>query len=174
MSIWRRLFGRSEAEEDPEEVQASRAVPLPSWVDRDAREGFVKVRLFLSPVGGTPSLYELDLPEDGAPRGGLMKCFSPPPEAGGGHDPQAPRRAWTVELEAEEVEGIQELAAAVRLFPVGKAAPAAEAATVELSFASGQAEARLRWWMSPPGEWTDVDRLVGRLRELATSTAREA
>lgn len=131
----------------------------------------MKVRLFTRPAGRVPSLYEVDLPNgEGASDAPVrMRCFSPPPEGGHPRAPDTPTRAWTVDLDQEEVGDLQALARRISLFPMGPAGTTDEATTVELSLASGQAEARIRWWMSPPAEWTDVDRFVARLAELARS-----
>ena len=167
MGILDRLFGRrGRTEGARKEAAESPSIPVPDWVPRDVEEGFVKVRLFLSPADDVPSLYEIDLPEDGEESPGTLRCFSPPPESRGARQDVA-SRAWTVDVGRDETAELRELAGSISLFPVGPPMPSEEAATVELSLTAGQAEARIRWWMSPPREWSGVDRFVARLRELA-------
>lgn len=172
MGLFERLFRQRERRSDAEgEGAEAAASAVPDWVSRDVEAGFVKVRLFLSPPGQVPSLYELDLPEGSGPGGGLLRCFRPPPNGRGGGD-GPPTKAWTREVSADEMGELSELARDISLFPVGGPGSSDEAGTVELSLTSGQAEARIRWWMSPPGEWGGVDRFVRRLRALAEGEPR--
>lgn len=167
MGLLAKLFGARDRDgEDEHEGIGPQSLPVPEWVPRDVEEGFVKVRLFLSPAGSVPSLYELSLPEEPASEGGLLRCFSPPPESSGS-SAGTPGRAWTAEVGPEEMRELVGLAGGISVFPAGSPSPAEDAATVELSLAAGQAEARIRWWLNPPSGWTAVDRFVARLRALA-------
>lgn len=125
-----------------------------------------KIRLFLHPPGRLARLLELDLPDDATVDGVTLRCFEPPPEGGRGAG-DTPRRAWKVDLTDDDLERIRETAAAIRLIPLGGRSPMGDGSTVELTISAGPAEARLKWWMTPPEGWSVAADLVESLRRLS-------
>lgn len=132
----------------------------------DPDPSIMKLRLFLHPPDAPSVLLEAELPdrpEKAAPA--RLRCFSPPPEAGGGDGTRT--RAWVVDLDAERVAALVERAAAVRLVPVGAMGRGGDGGNVELHLSQGGAEARLTWWLAPPEGWSAADALVQELKETA-------
>lgn len=125
-----------------------------------------KIRLFLHPPGRMARLLEVDLPDDEAAGDVSLRCFEPPPEGGGGGE-DTPSRAWKVDLTAEDVQRIRATASAIRLIPLGGRSRAGDGSTVEITISAGPAEARLKWWMSPPEGWAVAADLVESLRQLS-------
>lgn len=125
-----------------------------------------KIRLFLQPPGRLARLLEVDLPDDQAAGGVSLRCFEPPPEGGGGGG-KTPSKAWKVDLTTEDVQRIRERASAIRLIPLGGRSRAGDGSTVEITISAGPAEARLKWWMTPPEGWSTAAELVESLRRLS-------
>ena len=112
-------------------------------------------------------LIEVDLPEGSGADPVKLKCFSPPPNDQAEIAQYGGAKAWAVTLAEEDVAKLQQLCADVRIVPFGDAKPRGGGWPVELSFASGQAEARLSWWMQAPTAWTVVQQLITELMDLA-------
>ena len=128
----------------------------------------MKVRLYVRPPGSPSTLLEVDLPDDpDASAETQLRCFCPPPGDHGEADQFGPPKAWTSNLSSEEAAELNRMAADIRLVPFGDAAPGGGGAPVELSLSSGQAEARMSWWMQAPSAWDAVDNLVQHLVDLS-------
>jgi len=112
-------------------------------------------------------LIEVDLPEGDGTDPVKLKSFSPPPNDQGEIAQYGPPKAWAVTLNDEDVQSLWKRSCDVRIVPFGDAKPRGGGWPVELSFASGQAEARLNWWMSAPTEWTVVQELITELMDLS-------
>ena len=112
-------------------------------------------------------LIEVDLPEGDETDPVKLKCFSPPPNDQAEIAQYGGAKAWAITLTDEDVASLQRLSSDVRIVPFGDAKPRAGGWPVELSFASGQAEVRLNWWMRAPTEWTVVQELITALMNLA-------
>ena len=112
-------------------------------------------------------LIEVDLPEGDDADPVKLRCFSPPPNDQAQIAQYGGAKAWAVTLDEEDVARLRRLSADVRIVPFGDAKPQGGGWPVELSFASGQAEARLSWWMRAPTAWTVVQQLVTELMDLA-------
>ncbi len=125
----------------------------------------MKVRLYVRPPGSPSTLLEVEL-SDG-PSETQLKCFSPPPGDQGEAAQFGPTKAWACSLSTVEAGELGSKAAAIRLVPFGDAAPKGGGTPVELSLSSGQAEARLSWWMQAPSEWGVVEELVQTLIDLS-------
>ncbi len=156
----------------PETVPGS--APEPSGTPKEVKERRpstppvkgTKIRLFLHTPGRMARLLEVDLPDGEAAGDVSLRCFEPPPEGGGG-DENTPSRAWKVDLTTEEVQRIRETASAIRLIPLGGRSRAGDGSTVEITISAGPAEARLKWWMTPPEGWSMAADLVESLRQLS-------
>ena len=128
----------------------------------------MKVRLYVRPPGSPSTLLEVELSEgEGAASETQLKCFSPPPGDQGEAAEWGPTKAWAVDLSGEEAGDLSSKAAAIRLVPFGDAAPRGGGTPLELSLSSGQAEARLSWWMRAPSEWGVVEDVVQTLIDLS-------
>lgn len=125
-----------------------------------------KIRLFLQPPGRMARLLEVDLPDNEAMDGVSLRCFEPPPEGGSGSG-DSPSKSWKVDLTVEDVRRIRETASAIRLIPLRGRSRAGDGTTVELTISAGPAEARLKWWMTPPAGWSVAADLVQSLRLLS-------
>ncbi len=125
-----------------------------------------KIRLFLHPPGRSARLLEVILPDDETANDVSLRCFEPPPEGGGGGG-NTPSKAWKVDLTDDDVRRIRERASAIRLIPLGGRSGAGDGSTVEITISAGPAEARLKWWMTPPEGWSTATELVESLRQLS-------
>lgn len=131
----------------------------------------MKIRLYAQPPGRASILLEVDLPEAADDDAVKLKCFSPPPNNQADLAQYGKTRAWAVTLEAEDVSKLGRLSEAVRIVPFGDAKPRGGGWPVELSFSSGQAEARLTWWMRAPAAWTAVQEIITEMMDLSEREA---
>ena len=127
----------------------------------------MKIRLYAQPPGRASLLIEVDLPEGDGADPVKLKCFSPPPNDQAEVAQYGGAKAWAVTVVEQDVTKLRQLSADVRIVPFGDAKPRGGGWPVELSFTSGQAEARLNWWMRAPTAWTVVQELITYLMDLA-------
>ena len=112
-------------------------------------------------------LAEVNLPDEPGTDPVTLKSFSPPPDNQADIAHFGPPQAWAVALDGPDVEELNRLCEEVRVVPFGDAKPRGGGWPVELAFSSGQAEARLNWWMQAPTEWTAAQALVTLLTDLS-------
>ena len=127
----------------------------------------MKIRLYAQPPGRASMLVEVDLPEEDGTDAVPLKSFSPPPDNQADIARFGAPRVWAVTLDAPNLEELSRLCEEVRVVPFGDAKPRGGGWPVELALSSGQAEARLNWWMQAPTEWTATQALVTLLMELS-------
>lgn len=128
----------------------------------------MKVRLYVRPPGSPSTLLEADLPEEAdAGSTAQLRCFCPPPGDQGEAARFGAPRAWTVDLEPDEAVALSRMASDIRVAPFGDATPKGGGTPVELSLSSGQAEARISWWIRAPSAWTAIEDLVRHLIHLS-------